>query len=200
MACRGTCQPSERAFDQQEFLQEHIPYRLQLLEAGFHSLMLLRSLPAEKRRIQVDFENGHRMVGGVAILTNAWLESGLMACRSMRDFLLGNGKRYTDAVTVDMFHDTSGAPLSTISDEDLAACDPNKHPCEFVLESIRRAKLASDKAVAHLSFTDVRSDDDAVRYQVALEAVREAVLVYLYDRLRVTRPSRAITFVWKASA
>lgn len=179
-----------RKFNQDEFLQEHIPYRIQQLEFGKHAVMLLNSLGHEED-VLVRFSSGYEMRAKVAALTNSWLEIGLMACRNMLDFLTGKTLRDKD-VTIEMFTNSHGQLLGRLTEEQISDSGEAQFSLQKRLEAVRHCRNAAAKGVAHLTFDDVRRPDDLLLYGLGLEAILEATLASVYDQLGIHRPRPSI--------
>ncbi len=185
-------------FNQEEFLREHIPYRIQQLESGKHAVMLLSRL-GHTEKIAVHFGSGHEMQAKIAALTNAWLEIGLMACRNMVDFLKGKRPRKKDAA-IDLFTNRDGRPLTPLSDDDITVCGPPHHTLETRREAVAQCYTAAAKAVAHFTYHDVRRSDDLFLYGIGIETILEASLVSVYDALGLERPKPSIHFIKRSDA
>lgn len=101
-------------FDQKNFLDVHIPYRLGNLDACFHALRILNSEP-RTHSVTLRFDTGHEMRGRVALVTNAWVETGIITCRTMLDFLEGKtGKGHKDDITICSFSRQDGQHLAPV--------------------------------------------------------------------------------------
>jgi hypothetical protein len=74
------------SFDQREFLDEHIRYRLANLDLFDHSLRIILSEPAP-RDVRITFDGAHELRGPYRIFTNLAVEAGLINCRSLLEFL-----------------------------------------------------------------------------------------------------------------
>jgi len=185
-------------FDQDTFLREHIPHRIQQLESGMHAVMLLDRLGHEEQ-IAVRFSSVYEMRAKIAALTNAWLEISLMACRNMVDFLKGKKGKEKD-VTIEMFSDSEGRMLCRLTDEQIACFGPDQHALEKRLEAIEHCYKAAEKAVAHFTFHDVRRPDDLLLYGVGLQTVLAASSGSIYDQLGMSRPEPSIKFLKRSSS
>lgn len=181
-----------RATDQKIFLEEHIPYRLGNLEACLHALRILNSEPPT-RSVILQFDTGHEMRGRVAMVTNAWVETGIITCRTMLDFLEGKtGKRQKDDITICSFSCPDGQHLAPILREKIVAAGPSDVSPEFTSRALRYAYRAANKAVAHLTRAEVRDLEAVEFYQTACLTLLKAVHVYLYDALGIRRPPSII--------
>jgi hypothetical protein len=177
-------------FNQEEFLREHIPYRIQQLEFGKHAIMILNRLGHEED-VVIRFSIGYEMRAKVAALTNSWLEIGLMASRNMIDFLTGKNHRDED-VTIELFTNINGQFLGRLTEQQISNFGVAQFSLPRRLEAVRHCRNAAAKGVAHLTFHDVRRPDDLLLYRLGIEAILEATLASVYDRLGIKRPQPSI--------
>ena len=179
-------------FDQQTFLEEHIPYRLGNLDTCFHALRILNSDP-QTHTVTLQFDTGHEMRGGVQSVTNAWVECGIITCRTIHDFLTGGmKKKYPDDVTLDRFCKPDGNSLPLVNRRQILGCRPASVSQEFAEASLEFALRAASKAVAHLTAGDFSVDQPVAAYQTACLTLKSTVLVHLYDALGISRPASII--------
>jgi hypothetical protein len=182
-----------RKFNQNEFLREHIPYRIQQLEAGHHAVMLLSNLGHSEEVILL-FSSGYEMHAKVAAFTNSWLEIGLMACRNIFDFLIGKKLRDTD-VTIEMFTHSNGVYLTRLTEMQISCFGATQYSNEQRLEAVRQCLNAANRGIAHFTFHDVRRPDDLLLYGLGIETLQEASLSSVYDQLGIERPRNAIRYI-----
>jgi hypothetical protein len=179
-------------FDQKSFLEEHIPYRLGNLDACFHALRILNSEP-RTRSVTLRFDTGHEMRGHVALVTNAWVETGIITCRTMLDFLEGKtGTGHTDDITICSFSRHDGQHLAPVLREKIVASGPEEVSSEFTSRALRFAYRAANKAVAHLTRAKVQDPEAVQFYQTACLTLVRAVHFHLYDALGIPRPPSMI--------
>jgi hypothetical protein len=180
------------AFDQKSFLEEHIPYRLGNLDACFHALRILNSEPPT-RAVTLRFDTGHEMRGRVALVTNAWVEMGIITCRTMLDFLEGKTARgHADDVTICRFSRHGGQHLSPVPCERIVASGPSDVAPEFTHRALGYAFRAANKGVAHLTVAEIQDSEAVELYQTACLTLVRAVHVHLYDALGIPRPPSII--------
>lgn len=177
-------------FNQDDFLREHIPYRIQQLEFGKHAVMLLNSL-GHQEDVLVRFSSGYEMRAKVSALTNSWLEIGLMACRNMLDFLTGKKFRDKD-VTIELFTNSNGQLLGRLTEEQISEFGVSQFSLQARLEAVRHCRNAAAKGIAHLTFDDVRRPDDLLLYGLGIEAILQATLASVYDQIGINRPQPPI--------
>jgi hypothetical protein len=94
------------SFDQREFLDRHIPYRLGNLD--------LFSSDPEPKTLQMVFDTGHTLSGSHGIFTNLAVETGLVTCRALLGFLEANSTEHNDDVLITMFQRANEEKLSPV--------------------------------------------------------------------------------------
>lgn len=179
-------------FDPKPFLEKHIPYRLGNLDACFHALQILNSEPRTSS-VVLKFNTGHEMRGHVALVTNAWVETGIITCRCMLDFLEGKtSKGRSDDITICSFSCRGAKPLERVSRERIVGAGPKEISPEFTNRAIRFAYQAANKGVAHLTTQEFQDPEAVELYQTACLTLKAAVHVHLYDALGITPPPSTI--------
>jgi hypothetical protein len=185
------------SFDQREFLDEHIPYRLGNLELFYHALRVKLSEPAPQK-VKMIFDTGHEIQGPYWIFTNLATEAGILVCRTLLEFLEAKPK-YKDDVLITMFKHLDGRNLRSVSLSDVAKFHPPDFSESKTLEALKFTRRAADKAVAHLTLGPSQEeeiqryqDEEIQRYQVSCLAIRAAIEHYLYEKLGHPVPPRII--------
>ena len=179
-------------FDQQTFLDEHIPYRLGNLDALFHALRILNSEP-RTRSVILRFDTGHEIRGGVSLVTNAWVETGIITCRTLLDFLEGKtAKGHNDDVTICSFSREDGQHLAAVPREKIEDSRPSEVTSEFALKAFKFAYQAANKGVAHLTVEEFQTPEAVELIQTACLTLKAAVHIHLYDALGIPRPPSMI--------
>jgi hypothetical protein len=175
-------------FDQKRFLNEHIPYRIHCLEACFHALRIIIADPPATS-VKIKFDMGYEMVGPLALVTNGWIEHGLITCRVMHNFLTGNkGKRRKDDITIDQFVKNNGESLPLVKIEDIADFRPEYLSRDFVIKAIDFTLLHASKTVAHITDAEIAEGQDVECIQAACLTLITAIHVNLYDALGLQKP------------
>jgi hypothetical protein len=183
------------SFEQGEFLDKHIPYRLQNLDLFDWALQIIASDPdpcgPKHKTLQMVFDTGHTLSGSHGIFTNPAVETGLVTCRALLGFLEAKPTGHKDDVLITMFQRPNGENLSPVP----LSCVAKFHPPEVseskTLEALKFTKLAADKAVAHLTLGPPKQEDEDIKlYQISCLAIRDAVEHYLYGELGHPVPPR----------
>jgi len=179
------------SFDQNEFLNTHIPYRLANLDLFYHSLRIILSKPTPQE-VRMSFDGGHELRGPYRIFTNLAVETGLITCRALLKFLEAESK-YKGDVLITMFQHPSGKNLKPVSLSEVAKCHPSTFSKTKTLEALQFIKLAADKAVAHLTLGPPQPMGNEIElYQLAYLSIREAIARHLYEKLGLAAPSKIV--------
>jgi hypothetical protein len=96
------------------FLKEHIPYRLGNLDLFYHALRIMVSNPPSGAA-RVQFDGGHELQGPFWMIINSWIETGILTCRLLINFLEAKPSRQHDDVLSTMFWDAKGTSLKRVS-------------------------------------------------------------------------------------
>lgn len=179
-------------FDPKPFLDEHIPYRLGNLDACFHAFRILLSEPCPSS-VLVRFNTGHEMRGGVPLVTNAWVETGIITCRAVTNFLEGKkSKRWDDDITIRSFVGKGGQHLAAVTRDEIVPLRPSNVDSDFARRALDFAYQAANKGVAHLTKQEFQDPEAVELYQTACLTLKTAVHVHLYDALGIARPPSTI--------
>jgi hypothetical protein len=181
------------AFDQYEFLKIGIPYRLGNLDLFYHSLRIILSEP-RPQQVRMIFHAGHEVRGPYWIFTNPAVETGIMTCRVLLEFLEAEPTNHKDDIFITKFQHPNGDNLSPVPLSAVAGFPPPGVSEGETLEALEFTKKAADKAVAHLTLGPPDQKGKEMRlYQITCLAIRSAVDHHLYKRLGLSAPSRIIT-------
>jgi hypothetical protein len=180
------------SFDQDAFLNEHIPYRLGNLDLFYHALRIMMSDPRPVSA-RVQFDEGHEMQGPFWMVTNSWIETGMLTCRLLIDFLGGKASNFPDDVLITMFKDAKGESLKGVPVEAISEFCPKGISRDQTLEALKFTRKAADKRVAHLTAGASERPDEIQLYQIATMAIHHAVSYHLYERLGLPPPGQIIT-------
>ncbi|MEI8309430.1 MAG: hypothetical protein WCH98_01610 [Verrucomicrobiota bacterium] len=176
-------------------LETDIPYRLGHLDYFFHALKILTSDPPVSS-VFLQFDTGHEIRGRMSVVTNAWVETGIITCRVIADFLEGKvHPKYPDDVTIMHFEGSDGTNLKSLSRGCIVEAGPSEFSREFIARSIEFALNAADKAVAHLTLADISDPEDVLLYQAACRTLKSAIHIHLYDALGEPRPQSPMRIV-----
>jgi hypothetical protein len=97
------------SFNQREFLDEHIPYRLGNLDLFYYALRIMLSEPAPQE-VRMIFDGGHEVRGPYWVFTNLAVETGIITCRVLLEFLEAKSS-HKDDVLITMFRPPNGVNL-----------------------------------------------------------------------------------------
>lgn len=174
-----------------ELLDHHIPYRLAHLEACVLALWLIDKR-ISSADIKVSCGDVHLLDGKCSMLTNAWTEVGLIACRVIQDFLRGHKLNDSDA-TIEMFTRPDGKRLQKLTNRDLAKAGPKSVTRDYLEHSLKRTRDLANHGVAHMKNIDTRVAHDPLFLSFACKTLHSAALIYLYDEIQHPRPRSAFT-------
>ena len=186
------------SFNQDAFLNVHIPYRLGNLDLFYHALRIMVSDPPPGAA-RVQFDGGHELQGPFWMITNSWIETGILTCRLLINFLEAKPSRHHDDVLISMFRDAKGTSLKSASGEAISRFRPKGVSEESTLEALNFTRKAADKRVAHLTFGGSEKEEEMQLYQIAAIAIHTATGYHLYERLGLPRPARIVTDVRRSN-
>jgi hypothetical protein len=175
------------SFNQDAFLNVHIPYRLANLELFSHALRIVLSQP-QPQSARVTLDIGHEIRGPFWILTNPWVETGILTCRLLVKFLEAKPSKHEDDVLITMFKDSDGGTLDAVSLETIVRFGPVEISENKALAALKFTCMAADKRVAHLTFGSPENDEELLLYQITSIAIHGAIGYYLYKRMGLNVP------------
>jgi hypothetical protein len=180
---------TDMSFDQRKFLDEHIPYRLGNLDLFYHALRIMLSEPAPQK-VRMIFDDGHEVRGPYWVFTNLAVETGIMTCRVLLEFLEAK-QNYKDDVLITMFQRPTGENLASVPLSQVAKFPPPEVSESKTLEALKFSKRAANKAVAHLTLGPPQQEDEEIQlYQVSCLAIRAAIEHHLYEKLGLPAPPK----------
>jgi hypothetical protein len=169
-----------------------IPYRLGAVNALTHALGL-RSSFEKPKPIKIYFDRKLTIVGNSNAYTNPVIDSGLIHCRALLEFLgicyTKNGleiikNRKPDDVGIEHYKDLNGVTLQKVSPEVAISRYPGrKEDAERALITIF---LATNKGLAHV--TSELQPQDLDFLEIASRGVDALVNSYLYTPLGKVAP------------
>lgn len=183
-----------------EVLHQIIPYRLHAVET-FGLVLRRGSVWSGARPLQIFIDGELAIEGNTNAFTNPVVESGIVHCRALLEFLgLSMSKagslvnlqrpRYPDDVGVEHFSTTSG-PLSVVSPRSAVARWPGgPAEAEQALLSVFRT---ANKGLAHVTSSFFASPEETRLVEIATRGVPALVVSYLYTPLGLRAPQSQIT-------
>jgi hypothetical protein len=184
------------SFDQREFLDRHIPYRLGNLDLFYCALRIVSSDP-EPKMLQMVFDTGYTLSGSHGIFTNPAVETGLVASRALLKFLEAKRSNYEDDVLITMFQHQNGEKLCAVPRSTVAKFHPPAISESKTLKALEFTQVAADKGVAHLTLGPLEEDESDKEgetalqlYQVSCLAIRAAIEHHLYEELGLPAPPK----------
>jgi hypothetical protein len=181
-----------------DVLDKHIPYRLGAVSSLSDALELKRTFENPKD-IQIYFDNKLRIVGNSNAYINPVIESGLMHCRALLEFLglchtkqgLGSivKRREKDDVGLEDFQDVNGLLLTKLS-PDMATSHYSgpREDAENALISIFRA---THKGIAHITLEFEPQELELL--EIASRGVESLIISHLYTPMGIKAPKYKIT-------
>jgi hypothetical protein len=186
------------SFDQVAFLKEHIPYRLGSLDLFYHALRIIVSdRPPVSARVQ--FDEGHELRGPSWMITNSWIETGILTCRLLIDFLEAKPSRHHDDVLIAMFKDAKGENLKSVPVDAISWFHPKGVSQHLTLDALNFTRKAADERVANLTVGEYGRQEEIQLYQIAAIAIHTATGYHLYERLELDCPGRIISDVRRSN-
>ena len=151
------------------------------------------SVPTPKT-VRIIFDTKHEVRGPYPIFTNACIETGIMTCRALIDFLTGPGekKRQRDDVFIDMFRQKDGTALPLVSLSQIANFTPSKMSKGETLRALKFARATANKGVAHLTLAIHGHPESEKFYQASCYSIRAAIEHHLYEKLGLAAPPRKV--------
>lgn len=192
-------------FSHDDIINRIIPYRLQAVDAANLAARLLRSWDAPKS-MKIYFDEKLRITGNSNAYTNPVLESGLIHCRTLLDFLgLRVGptdstklicrdpkKNKEDDVVIEHFSNSNG-PLPLVSPQEaITWYQGPQTEAEAALASVLHT---ANKGLAHITSGLALSATDISHLEIASRGVRALVISHLYTPLGLLPPESGVTEV-----
>jgi len=169
-----------------------IPHRLGAIDRLTHALRLRNSF-GEPKPIEIYFDRKLTIVGNSNAYTNPVIESGLIHCRALLEFLgicyTKNGleiikNRKPDDVGIEHFKDSSGLVLQKVSPEVAISRYPDsKEDAEKALIAIF---LATNKGLAHV--TSELQPQELRLLEIASRGVDALIISYFYTPMGKLAP------------
>lgn len=174
-----------------------IPYRLGAVNSLTHSLKLVNDFQ-DAKAIEIYFDKKLVIIGNSYAYTNPVIESGLVHCRALLEFLglcctkngLGNIKKRKnkDDVGIEYYLDINGMPLQKLTTDLAISRYPEpREDAENALISVFRA---SNKGLAH---NTLEFEPQELRLlEIASRGVETLIISYLYTPMGITTPNYQI--------
>lgn len=179
-----------------QVIDEIILYRLGEVNALTHALNLCKVFYNPKT-IEIYFDNKLTIVGNSTAYTNPVIESGLIHCRALLEFLglrltrnrLSNrGQRKLDDVGIEHYFDTKGLPLKQLSpDLALASYLGQREDAEKALVSVFST---ANKGLAHITSTLTTAELSLL--ELASRGVESLIISHLYTPMGLVVPDYKI--------
>jgi hypothetical protein len=137
------------------------------------------------------FNAAHEVRGPYWIFTNLAVETGIMTCRVLLEFLEAKQPRYPGDVLIKMFQRPNGKKLSRVPLRAVAKFHPPELSESNTIDALEFTKLAADKAVAHLTLGPPQQEGEEIQlYQISCLAIRAAIEHHLYEQLGLPAPPK----------
>jgi hypothetical protein len=190
-------------FSLDDLINRIIPYRLQAVDAANLAARLRGSWDAPKA-MKIYFDEKLRITGNSNAYTNPVLESGLIHCRALLDFLglkadPANSKKLVrrdpknnkkDDIGIEHFSNSNG-PLPLVTPQEAIA--RYQGPCSKAEEALAGVLHTTNKGLAHITTGLVLSATDISHLEIACRGVRALVVSHFYTPLGLLPPKPGVT-------
>jgi hypothetical protein len=192
-------------FSRDDIINRIIPYRLQAVDAANLAARLRISWDAPKP-MKIYFEEKLRITGNSNAYTNPVLESGLIHCRALLDFLglktdpkdstkltsRDPKKNKPDDVVIEHFSSSKG-PLPLVTPQEaITRYQGLQSEAEAALAGVLHT---ANKGLAHITSGLAFSATDISHLEIASRGVRALVVTHFYTRLGLLPPDPGVTEV-----
>ncbi len=192
-------------FTNEEIRDRIIPYRLQALDAANKAAELRQSWDTAKT-MKIYFDEKLTITGNSNAYTNPVLESGLIHCRALLDFLglkiePKNSTKLVPRDSTNRKQDDMGIEHFSISGVPLGLVTPEKAVSLYQgPESEAEAALSgvihmANKGLAHITSGLNLSNTDFQHLEIASRGVRALVISHFYTPLGLLPPDIGVTEV-----
>jgi hypothetical protein len=192
-------------FSQDDIINRIITYRLQAVDAA-NSAARLRSSWDAPKAMKIYFDEKLRITGNSNAYTNPVLESGLIHCRALLDFLglkadPKNSKKLIcrdpkknkeDDAVIERFSNSNG-PLPLVTPQEaITRYQGSQSEAEAALAGVLHT---ANKGVAHITSGLDLSASDISHLEIASRGVRALVVSHFYTPLGLLPPAHGVTEV-----
>jgi hypothetical protein len=192
-------------FSQDDIINRIIPYRLQAVDAA-NSAARLRSSWDAPKAMKIYFDEKLRITGNSNAYTNPVLESGLIHCRALLDFLglkadPKNSKKLIcrdpkknkeDDAVIERFSNSNGTLPLVTPQEAITRYQGSQSEAEAALAGVLHT---ANKGVAHITSGLDLSASDISHLEIASRGVRALVVSHFYTPLGLLPPAHGVTEV-----
>lgn len=191
-------------FSHDDIINRIIPYRLQAVDAANSATRLLISWDAPMS-MNIYFDGKLRITGNSNAYLNPVLESGLIHCRALLDFLGlktaptdstklisrdPNNKKHKDDVVIEHFSNSKG-PLPLVTPQEAITRYQGPHSeAEAALAGVLHT---ANKGLAHTTSGLALSATDISHLEIASRGVRSLVISHFYTPLGLPPPEPGVT-------
>ena len=183
-------------YTHQHFITKILPYRMQSISILNLALTYVIDWDNPKS-LEIRFDGKTCIEGLSTAFTNAAIESGIMHCRALLEFLglkvndsnhtklsIRNGKRKDDIVIEDFTGPNGQLAKITIAE----ALSPYKGSQDEAENAIARVIHIANKGIAHSTIALVDDPDELKLVEIASRGVPTLVINYFYTRMGLTPP------------
>ena len=190
-------------FDHDDIINRIIPYRLQAIDAANLAVQLQSSWDVPKS-MKIYFDEKLRITGNSNAYTNPVLESGLIHCRALLDFLglkadpadptkltcRDPKKNKKDDVVIEHFSNSKG-PLPMVTPQEATTrYKGSRAEAEAALAGVLHT---ANKGLAHITIGLALSATDISQLEIASRGVRALVVSHFYTPLGLLPPEPGVT-------
>lgn len=191
-------------FSHDDIINRIIPYRLQAVDAANLAARLRISWDAPKS-MNIYFDEKLRITGNSNAYINPVLESGLIHCRALLDFLGlktastdstklisrdPNNKKNKDDVVIEHFSNSKG-PLPLVTPQE--AITRYQGPQSEAEAALAGVLHTANKGLAHITSGLALSATDISHLEIASRGVRSLVISHFYTQLGLPPPEPSVT-------
>lgn len=184
-------------YTQQQFIDKILPYRMQ--SASILNLALRYVIDWDTpKSLEIKFDGKTCIEGLSTAFTNAAIESGIMHCRALLEFLglkadksdhtklASRAAKRKDDLVIEDFTGPNGQQLARITIDE--ALVPYKGARDEAENALARAIHIANKGIAHPTLGPVDDAEDLRLLELASRGVPTLVINYFYTRMGLQAP------------
>jgi len=184
--------------NQEYFIEKILPYRMEAIHIFNLALKYVNLLNGPKP-LQIWFDDQLYIEGLSTAFTNPAIESGIMHCRALLQFLgltvdksdntklfHRSSKRQDDDLRIEDFTDTEGNKLARISIQE--ARSPYKGDKSEAEKALARVIYIANKRLAHITSDLITNDEDLKLLEIASRGVPVLAINYFYTPMGLESP------------
>lgn len=186
-------------FTNDDIIYQIIPYRLQAIEIA-NVVISLRTDWDVPKSMKIYFDDQLMITGSSNAFTNPVLETGLIHCRALLDFLglkvdlkdptklknRNHKRRRQDDFVIEYFIDENNHPLSLVSPQD--AVSLYQGPASEAEAALAGVLHCANKGLAHMTSGLLLDATDIQHFEIASRGTKNLIERYFYTPLGISPP------------